>query len=138
VYWCSGRDQLLVYSCGGLFTSARPLSLPCHLFANGDNNQQTTTAQVLATFQEEVSSWGAQEGVMVGMPAVVTAGYGKGVVLCMSPHPESTPEPPSLNHSRGKPRFRRLVQRAVLHVCRIPHPAETAAAEAEAAAAARR
>jgi hypothetical protein len=101
-------------------------------------NRTTRNAQVLATFQEEVSSWGAQEGVMVGMPAVVTAGYGKGVVLCMSPHPESTPEPPSLNHSRGKPRFRRLVQRAVLHVCRIPHPAETAAAEAEAAVAARR
>ena len=63
--------------------------------ANNDNgaNRTTRNAQVLATFQEEVSSWGAQEGVMVGMPAVVTAGYGKGVVLCMSPHPESTPEP---------------------------------------------
>ena len=59
-------------------------------------------------------------GVMVGATAIARAefGPGRGRVLCMSPHPESTHSPPSLaNSSQGSiRRFHRLVQRAVLAV----------------------
>ena len=32
-----------------------------------------------------------QKGTMTGTPAIIVGQYGKGRVLCISPHPESTP-----------------------------------------------
>jgi len=45
----------------------------------------------LATFRSEVSRYKPQEGTMVNTPAIIVGEFGKGRVLCISPHPESTP-----------------------------------------------
>jgi glutamine amidotransferase PdxT len=46
--------------------------------------------QVLATFNSEIAKKGAPSGVMIGTTAVAAGDYGKGRVLCFSPHPEMT------------------------------------------------
>ena len=46
----------------------------------------------LATFRSEVSRYKPQEGTMVNTPAIIVSEFGKGRVLCISPHPESTVE----------------------------------------------
>jgi len=43
----------------------------------------------LAYFRSEVSKYKPQEGTMINTPAVIVGEYGKGRVLCISPHPES-------------------------------------------------
>jgi len=48
--------------------------------------------EVLATFRSEVSRYEPQKGTMVDTPAIVTAPFGKGRVLSISPHPEFTPD----------------------------------------------
>ncbi|QDT34504.1 BPL-N domain-containing protein [Thalassoglobus polymorphus] len=45
----------------------------------------------LAWFRSEVAKYEPQKGTMIDTPAIITAPYGKGRVLCISPHPESTP-----------------------------------------------
>jgi len=47
--------------------------------------------QPLAHFRSEVSRYEPQKGTMTGTPAIIVGQYGKGRVLCISPHPESTP-----------------------------------------------
>jgi putative intracellular protease/amidase len=47
--------------------------------------------QPLAHFRSEVSRYEPQKGTMTGTPAIIAGQYGKGRVLCISPHPESTP-----------------------------------------------
>jgi predicted deacylase len=44
----------------------------------------------LATFRSEVSRYKPQEGTMVNTPAIIVGEFGKGRVLCISPHPESS------------------------------------------------
>ena len=44
----------------------------------------------LAYFRSEVYKYKPQEGTMINTPAVIVGEYGKGRVLCISPHPEST------------------------------------------------
>ncbi len=46
----------------------------------------------LATFRSEVSKYKPQKGTMVNTPAIIVGDFGKGRVLCISPHPESVPE----------------------------------------------
>ena len=46
--------------------------------------------RALAHFRSEVSRYKPQKGTMVGTPAIIAAEYGKGRVLCISPHPESS------------------------------------------------
>jgi len=45
--------------------------------------------RALAHFRSEVSRYKPQKGTMVGTPAIIAGEYGKGRVLCISPHPES-------------------------------------------------
>lgn len=45
----------------------------------------------LAWFRSEVSKYEPQKGTMVDTPAIVTAMYGAGRVISISPHPEATP-----------------------------------------------
>ncbi len=45
----------------------------------------------LAWFRSEVAKYEPQKGTMVNTPAIITAPYGKGQVICISPHPEATP-----------------------------------------------
>lgn len=46
--------------------------------------------QVLATYNSEIAKKGAPTGVMIGTTAIAAGKYGKGRVLCFSPHPEKT------------------------------------------------
>ncbi len=46
--------------------------------------------QPLAVFRSEVAESGVPEGIMVGAPAIVAGRYGKGRVVCFSPHPDQT------------------------------------------------
>ncbi len=46
--------------------------------------------QVLAWFRSEVAHYEPQKGTMVNTPAIITGAFGKGRVLSISPHPEST------------------------------------------------
>ncbi|HEY3332442.1 MAG TPA: BPL-N domain-containing protein [Capsulimonadaceae bacterium] len=54
----------------------------------------------LATFSSEIAKNGAPTGVMKGTTAIATSTYGKGRVICISPHAEGIPEEYSLlNHA---------------------------------------
>ena len=44
----------------------------------------------LATYVTEIAKNGAPRGVMAGTPAIVRGRFGKGRVVVMGPHPEST------------------------------------------------
>ncbi len=45
---------------------------------------------LLATFDTEIAKNGVPEGVMKGTTAIASGTFGKGRVLCFSPHPEKT------------------------------------------------
>lgn len=45
----------------------------------------------LALFTTEMADNGTPQGIMAGSPAAVAGRYGRGRVLCFSPHPEQTP-----------------------------------------------
>lgn len=46
--------------------------------------------RILATYQTEIAKNGAPQGVMKGTTAIAAGRFGKGRVLCFSPHPERT------------------------------------------------
>jgi hypothetical protein len=46
--------------------------------------------RTLAIFRSEVVRYGPQKGTMVNTPAIIAGEYGKGRVLSISPHPESS------------------------------------------------
>lgn len=46
--------------------------------------------EVLAWFRSEVVRYEPQKGTMTDTPAIISARFGKGRVLCVSPHPEAT------------------------------------------------
>jgi glutamine amidotransferase-like uncharacterized protein len=54
--------------------------------------------QELARFEAEVAKNGAPMGVMIGTTAIAAADFGKGRVLCFSPHPELTKDMESMVH----------------------------------------
>ncbi|MDF1860359.1 MAG: succinylglutamate desuccinylase/aspartoacylase family protein [Verrucomicrobiales bacterium] len=47
--------------------------------------------EVLAWFRSETGLWEPQKGTMIHTPAIVSAKFGKGRVVSVSPHPEKTP-----------------------------------------------
>jgi glutamine amidotransferase-like uncharacterized protein len=47
--------------------------------------------EVLAAFETEIAENGAPDGVMKGTGAIARGKFGKGQVVCFSPHPEKTP-----------------------------------------------
>lgn len=67
------------------------------LLAPGDK-EDLPAYQELAKFEEEVAKNGAPMGVMIGTTAIASAEFGKGRVLCFSPHPELTKDMESLLH----------------------------------------
>ena len=46
--------------------------------------------EYLATFRSEVAEHGTPKGAMIGSPAIVASRFGKGRILCFSPHPDQT------------------------------------------------
>ncbi|PQO41911.1 BPL-N domain-containing protein [Blastopirellula marina] len=61
-----------------------------------DNNPELPGYEVLATYKTEIAKKGAPTGAMVGTHAIVRTKYGKGRVICFSPHPEKDGGPNSL------------------------------------------
>ena len=47
--------------------------------------------RVLASFRREVVLYEPQRGTMINSPAIIASTFGLGRVLCISPHPESSP-----------------------------------------------
>ena len=68
--WCDVR-----YHNGPILVPAQRKDLPDY--------------QPLAIFRSEVAEYGPK-GIMVGTPAIVAGQFGRGRVLCFSPHPEAT------------------------------------------------
>lgn len=65
-------------------------------------NEQLADYQVLAWFRTEVSKYPPQKGTMVNTPAIVSARFGRGRVVAISPHPEATPELRSVVRNAAK------------------------------------
>lgn len=64
-------------------------------YANGPlfepaGNSDLPPYEVLASFDSDMAENSAPRGMMPGTPAIITAPYGQGRVLIMSPHPEYT------------------------------------------------
>ena len=86
----SGKDLLqtpddsleIFYAQGPLLTPAGNPTIPDY--------------DPVATFQTEIAKKGAPKGVMVGTTAIAEGRFGKGRVICFSPHPELTK---GLDHS---------------------------------------
>ena len=55
-----------------------------------DDKRHLPPYRTLAYFRSENGIYDPQKGTMIGAPAVVESRYGKGKVLAMSPHFEST------------------------------------------------
>ncbi|MBN1911510.1 MAG: succinylglutamate desuccinylase/aspartoacylase family protein [Pirellulales bacterium] len=55
--------------------------------------------QTLATFRSEVAKHGSPPGIMINSPAIVAARFGKGRVLCTSPHFDNGPHEAILWHA---------------------------------------
>lgn len=56
------------------------------------NDPQVPDFQPLAKFESEIAKNGAPTGVMIGTTAIALGDFGKGRVICFSPHPEKTPD----------------------------------------------
>lgn len=72
------RPRLLMHFRQG------PLMVPAH-------ERDLPDFLELARFVTEVAENGAPKGVMIGTAAIAAGHYGRGRVLCFSPHPELTP-----------------------------------------------
>lgn len=59
------------------------------LLARG-NRPDIDDYEVIATFETEIAKNGAPEGIMKGTTAIARGQYGRGRVICFSPHPEMT------------------------------------------------
>jgi hypothetical protein len=70
--------------------------------------------ETLAFFRSEVAKNNTPKGIMVNSPAILASRFGKGRVLCFSPHPEQ---------STGLETF---VTRAVAWAAARPRPADAA------------
>ena len=70
------RQMDVYYAQGPLLAPAKADSLPDY--------------QTLAHYRTEIAKNGAPAGVMAGTPAVIIAAFGKGRVICFSPHFEKT------------------------------------------------
>src|SRR5437764_15107147 len=66
------------YGQGPLLAAADKADLPAY--------------ETLGTYETEVAEKGAPAGVMKGTTAFAAAEFGKGRVVCLSPHPEKSAE----------------------------------------------
>jgi hypothetical protein len=85
-----GRDVLgLPSATVDVHYAQGPLLVP-------DNRPDLPGYQVLARFDSEVALKGAQDGAMAGTHAIIRSKFGRGRVICFSPHPEVEGGPNSL------------------------------------------
>lgn len=90
----AGRVQMQLTPEGEelLAHSAEPKSIYYHngpILAPAENPDIEDYA-TLATFTTELAEYDSPKGIMTGSPAIASGAYGKGRVICFSPHPEST------------------------------------------------
>ena len=95
-HWARGTGNvtLKMTSEGKRILGATDEIITCYygqgpLLAPG-NSTDVPAYQVLATYNSEIAKKGAPSGVMIGTTAIAAGNYGKGRVLCFSPHPEKT------------------------------------------------
>jgi glutamine amidotransferase-like uncharacterized protein len=96
-HWARGKGevQLRLPTIGRSALGADDEILTIHynqgpLLAPGEN-QDIADYELLAAFETEIAENGAPQGVMKGTTAIARGAYGKGRVVCFSPHPEKTP-----------------------------------------------
>jgi len=95
-HWARGMGEvtLKLTPDGGRLLGVTNEIVTCY-YAQGplltpDNKTNLPPYQTLATFHSEMAKKGAPTGVMLGTTAIAAGVYGKGRVLCFSPHPEKT------------------------------------------------
>ena len=93
-HWARGQGTVTLgitsQGCEVLKTSDQKVSV---YYGQGpllvpDNEPDLPGYEVLARYDSEVSDKGAQPGAMSGTHAIIRSIYGKGRVICFSPHPE--------------------------------------------------
>lgn len=94
-HWQRGRATLEIAwsEQGRRFAAAREYDRI--LYVNGPllapaGDPDLPDFETLATFRSEVAEKGAPKGLMAGTPAIVRSTFGKGRVVCSSPHPEQS------------------------------------------------
>ncbi|QOV90396.1 BPL-N domain-containing protein [Humisphaera borealis] len=117
-HWARGTGtvQLRLTSDGKSLAGVKDEIVPVD-YAQGpllapDNKPDLPAYQPLATFETEIAKNGAPVGVMKGTTAAAQANFGKGRVICISPHPE---------RSAG---LDGLIRNAVRWVANAPTPTE--------------
>jgi glutamine amidotransferase-like uncharacterized protein len=96
-HWARGQGnvQLRLSSVGEAALSCDEPTCTIH-YENGPllgpgEKKDVTKYELLATFDSELRENGAPRGIMKGTAAIARGKYGKGRVVCFSPHPEKTP-----------------------------------------------
>lgn len=96
-HWDRGQGdvQLKISSAGRDALRADQETCTIH-FENGPllgpgNKDGLADYEVLAAFDSEINENGAPKGAMKGTTAIARSTFGKGCVVCFSPHPEKTP-----------------------------------------------
>jgi predicted deacylase len=94
--WQRGKGSVKVEltDTGRGILGDRPGTFDC-LYANGpivkrDEKADLPAFETLAYFRTELASNGSPVGVMIDSPAIFSAPYRQGQVVCISPHPEQT------------------------------------------------
>lgn len=95
-HWARGRGSVdLDFTEAGRAILA-PGKAPDQVrYANGPlyaraGNDSVPDFEVWATYESEINTNGAPEGIMLGTPALVIGTFGEGHVVASSPHPEQT------------------------------------------------
>lgn len=94
-HWARGRGTVqLAWAEGAGAVLGTPKKASVR-YANGPIYARSGDAAlddfvVLATYRSEINANGAPAGVMLDTPAIVRGAFGKGRVVCSSPHPEQT------------------------------------------------
>jgi glutamine amidotransferase-like uncharacterized protein len=89
-----GKVQLRLPSAGRAALDLDQEIIPIHynngpLLAPG-NEKQLAGYELLAAYESEIAENGAPTGIMKGTTAIARGEFGKGRVICFSPHPEKT------------------------------------------------
>lgn len=95
--WARGTGDLLIEAVGeGPALLGLPAEVTTIRYANGPvfapaGDTEIPDFTTLAVFRSEFAKNGAPKGAQIGSPAMVSGQFGRGRVLCSSPHPEQQP-----------------------------------------------
>lgn len=94
-HWARGRGSVRLRWSSDAQERLRAPATSSVLYANGPiyargNDVEIEDFAVLASYRSEINKNGAPKGIMLDTPAIVRGTFGKGHVVCSSPHPEQT------------------------------------------------